>query len=614
MTEFGFSDVPADEDLVSVDKYLTGLAEFIEECPTPMTIAIQGDWGTGKTSAMSTLKRKLGDDYWKIDFNTWQYSQFDLGDQLVFSLIGTILTEIDRRLPSVRDEEKATEARKNLRRLQRGLAVFSRQAVKILGNTFYAGVGDALDASVEAATKKDEDQASAEEVPGPEASVALITTLREDLSRVVGEVCAPPSAEGGSLGPRRIVAFIDDLDRLEPERAVAVMEAIKVFLDIPDCVFVLAIDFAVVLRGVRAKYGEDFGEEKARAFFDKIIQVPFNLPTGAYAISELVGRGLQSVRVETPAGGTARFEELVLNSAGTNPRSIKRLFNTYGLIKKIGLDSDSSPSGAGAKARDIDIFAILCLQTAYPRVFAALVRSFEGNRLAETWKQMLDVSGEGDFEDAEELLKQWGIGGYRTESFAAFMRQLSGIFGSPTRGGELDEALFKDALVKAAVTAAGTADVEGMRTSGAFRGSELVPFEDRVAGVRARWPHWLRTASIASAFEEGLQSVVGPVDAGVAKNGNWSYQAGSDGPLPENIRGKRFVELHMKKYGVGMMFGNFMTPEQRDEAVERFHAELSEVDATIPGHNPPVSVNQIKTEEQARLAAKIIGEAYMGTA
>lgn len=136
--------------------------------------------------------------------------------------------------------------------------------------------------------------------------------------------------------------------------------------------------------------------------------MPFNLPTGAYAISELVGRGLQSVRVETPAGGTARFEELVLNSAGTNPRSIKRLFNTYGLIKKIGLDSDSSPSGAGAKARDIDIFAILCLQTAYPRVFAALVRSFEGNRLAETWKQMLDVSGEGDFEDAEELLKQWG--------------------------------------------------------------------------------------------------------------------------------------------------------------------------------------------------------------
>lgn len=48
----------------------------------------------------------------------------------------------------------------------------------------------------------------------------------------------------------------------------------------------IAIDFDIVAQGVKEKYGADFSEDKARAFFDKIIQVPFNLPISAYNVSE----------------------------------------------------------------------------------------------------------------------------------------------------------------------------------------------------------------------------------------------------------------------------------------------------------------------------------------
>ena len=49
----GFTDKPTstlNEDAFGVQQYITGLNDFIMECYTPMTIAIQGDWGNGKTT------------------------------------------------------------------------------------------------------------------------------------------------------------------------------------------------------------------------------------------------------------------------------------------------------------------------------------------------------------------------------------------------------------------------------------------------------------------------------------------------------------------------------------------------------------------------------------
>ena len=46
-------DVPkkADaEDLFGINKYENGLTHFIQYADTPITIAIQGEWGSGKTS------------------------------------------------------------------------------------------------------------------------------------------------------------------------------------------------------------------------------------------------------------------------------------------------------------------------------------------------------------------------------------------------------------------------------------------------------------------------------------------------------------------------------------------------------------------------------------
>ena len=59
------SDLPiesSDQDAFGMKSYVESLSEFIKECRTPMTIAIQGAWGTGKTSLMQLVEEKLDPD------------------------------------------------------------------------------------------------------------------------------------------------------------------------------------------------------------------------------------------------------------------------------------------------------------------------------------------------------------------------------------------------------------------------------------------------------------------------------------------------------------------------------------------------------------------------
>ncbi len=48
---------------------------------------------------------------------------------------------------------------------------------------------------------------------------------------------------------QKVVFFVDDLDRIPPGDAVEVLEALKNIFDIPNCVFILAIDYDVVVKG-----------------------------------------------------------------------------------------------------------------------------------------------------------------------------------------------------------------------------------------------------------------------------------------------------------------------------------------------------------------------------
>ena len=88
-------------DLLGTDKYLEALIKFINTAQMPTTVAIQGEWGSGKTSMMNQIRHQLcesNDDsskeYYGIWLNTWQYSLMKTTDEALVSILKGITNEI----------------------------------------------------------------------------------------------------------------------------------------------------------------------------------------------------------------------------------------------------------------------------------------------------------------------------------------------------------------------------------------------------------------------------------------------------------------------------------------------------------------------------------------
>ena len=329
MMKKGFTDSPAVQDSFNISKYINGLVNFIKSCNTPMTIAVQGDWGTGKTSIMTMIKNELRNskNLNLVWFNTWQFSQFNLGDKLPLTMLNKLVNEVS--------SNKESENFKYIKKAMVGVAD------AILGHIS----GGALEVS--------------SFLDNEENLFEAVERLKESFQRLVNE-------KAGDEG--RVIIFIDDLDRIEPERAVELLEVLKIFLDCEKCIFVLAIDYSVVTRGVKVKYGNDFSESKGKSFFDKIIQVPFKMPVGSYDISLYIKKCFEDIGMEVEVETLPQYINLIKYSIGNNPRSMKRLFNSFLLLSNIS-DSEILEDSLNRQI----LFALLCMQSSHELMYNYII-------------------------------------------------------------------------------------------------------------------------------------------------------------------------------------------------------------------------------------------------
>lgn len=401
----GYTDGPALEDNFNIERYINGLTSFIKNCNTPITMAIQGDWGTGKTSIMSMVKNKIEQEndgnIHLVWFNTWQFSQFNMGDQLPLLMMSKLVGAVG---------DKNSEASQKVKKIIAGVSSFA------LG---YLTSGASKGEEIKEVFSGD--------------FVDQIDQLKKDFQELINK-------KAGDDG--RVIIFVDDLDRLQPGKAVELLEVLKLFLDCEKCVFVLAIDYGVVSRGVKEKYGDDFSEEKGKSFFDKIIQVPFKMPVADYDITNYVRKSFADIGIELPSDArTEVYVNLIRDSIGNNPRSMKRLFNSYLLLNQIASDELLED----AHNKEI-LFALLCMQSKFEKMYNYLI----------SHKELVDEQVLSSLQaNSSELFEKLEMDEKEISEFNSFAMDFIEVIDTDDNGvldpGEL--SMFKRVLGFSAITA-----------------------------------------------------------------------------------------------------------------------------------------------------------------
>lgn len=356
------SDVPfeGDVDDFKTERYVKGLVRFINNSAAPITIALQGEWGSGKTSLMKHLRKALcekpGSPFLPVEINTWEYSMLSTPEDTVYRIIEQLVQALSDGDPKPRNTfEKLVKGARGA--LYRGVREYIKQS-KVA-----AVVTETLDVPTDWIDSAPEQRAS-------------LADLKNALQNAVAEKCV--------AGIKGVIVFVDDLDRLNPPVAVEILELLKNIFCIDNCIFILAIDYDVVVKGLEPKFGKltDSNEREFRSFFDKIIQVPFSLPVNSYQPMGFVFDSLVNIEYLTPVEArnqpdTQRtFAQIVEKSVGKNPRSIKRLINTLSLLCCISREGEEPDAEfvESLYGRTIN-FIIVALQVCYPRISRMLTRS-----------------------------------------------------------------------------------------------------------------------------------------------------------------------------------------------------------------------------------------------
>ncbi|NQE06259.1 HEAT repeat-containing taxis proteinF [ANME-1 cluster archaeon GoMg1] len=275
-------DSPTTEDGLGFDPYVNILLEAINNFDTtsPLTIGIHGSWGSGKTSLMRMLEKRFEDDNndKTIWFNAWAHGR---EEPIGLALLQQVLLEFQEEEQT---KEKIGHLIENVGKLLTDVALR-----KTTGITFE----------------------EAKELF--KNSIEVKSTLRDDFKTVIDEC----------LQDKRLVVFIDDLDRCLPEKTIEILEVIKLFLDVPMCVFVIGVEKEVIERGIEVRYksGEHGIPISGKDYIEKIIQVPFTLPP---IREEDMTRFIESLGISEKERGYAK---IVAKGAGCNPRKVKMVLN-----------------------------------------------------------------------------------------------------------------------------------------------------------------------------------------------------------------------------------------------------------------------------------------------
>jgi hypothetical protein len=317
---------PGDPDVLGLNAIALGLSRFLrnERTLPPLTVAINGEWGTGKSSLMNLLRCDLKSyGMCPVWFNAWHHQK---EEHLLAALLQTV------RLEAVPPLWNLLGIPFRVRLLSRWLGrrwawmvVLAAALIFLVMLDYHLRLHDQSDLFLWITgqflpSSDGKTSAPLSTVPVQGGIVALLATIAALWKGLTAFGANPASllasvAQGNkmkdleaqtsfrqrfavefrdftrALGPRRpLVVFIDDLDRCLPTNVRDVLEAVNFLVSSGDCFVVLGMDRVQVQRAVGLSFKE-VAEEAG-------LKRPTALGNGAQQTADAAGEAARAKRAE----------------------------------------------------------------------------------------------------------------------------------------------------------------------------------------------------------------------------------------------------------------------------------------------------------------------------
>jgi len=313
-------------------------------------IAIEGAWGSGKTSTLAMVEALLHQEVRTpvvVHFNPWLVGDRD-------SLLRQFLAQVTKALG------RGDHARDG-RRVAKELKAYSRvfDVVKLMpGAEPWASLVKAVIENVGDAT----------------ASLAEYKT--PDIERQKQKV-----QEELQAFSRPIVVFIDDIDRLFPVEVFEMIRIIKAVGDFRNVGYVVAWDSAYVGKAL-----EKVNIPNPEAYVDKVVQIRMPLPAlPSSARSRLINAALGELPAEATKSHFPQDEKLMsflyfsgLRELLEQPRDVGRVFNTAMLIEPALRSEVALADIVGLAALMVKAAPVFKLLQRNPKYFVGRLPSDQG--------------------------------------------------------------------------------------------------------------------------------------------------------------------------------------------------------------------------------------------
>jgi len=445
-----WSDNETTDDLFGFRVHADLIRELIMD-PTvlPATIGVYGDWGGGKSSIMQMLRDDFermatvegGDSgHYKgvavLYFNGWLFEGYDDAKAALLSSILTALRDNKRFGPKLRETAikllKRVDYMRGMRMLFTGAVAGGLAAATGgvgLAALLPAFAGGALTGAKDSASDAAKESLEKVAEATPDESLSDIRQFRDDFAEMLAK-----------SDIKTLIVLIDDLDRCSPERIIENLEAIKLFLNVPNTAFVIGADRRIIRQAVAWRYRDalkastlaegqaDPSERLVDDYLEKLIQIPYRLPrlspseiatyltllfckrhlnddlyaqvcaqarllraddrycafAHTHALEALKGQDIPTALSESLRIGTGIAAQITDVLQG-NPRQVKRFLNAFFLRRKLAdvakLDD----------VKDEVLVKLMLLEYAAPKLFEKLFEGMDGNTGLATFLTELET-------------------------------------------------------------------------------------------------------------------------------------------------------------------------------------------------------------------------------